>query len=302
MHATLRFRACNGGAQARCADSRLSVTLTPMNRTTLTLALASAVALTLSLDAQTRRPAAARPSPAKPTAAATPKTERPVPFRAGEVLTYDVSWSSYVTAGTATFTVKEKKPSFGSTAYYVIAEGKPTPLLSKLYSIYYKADSLLDAYSLLPQRGSVYSDENGRKRIKTTSFNQGAKSATYEVQTATLVKKPVSIAPFTQDALSAIYVLRAIPLKPGGSMAMPVSDSGKMYKVQVKVGSVEPVKTALGTINAVRVSPTITDMAGKPQNTRGLALWISDDARRLPVKMQAEVAVGSFNLTLREAR
>ena len=88
MRATHRFRACNGGAQARCADSRLSVTLTPMNRTTLTLALASAVALTLSLDAQTRRPAAARPSPAKPTAAATPKTERPVPFRAGEVLRY----------------------------------------------------------------------------------------------------------------------------------------------------------------------------------------------------------------------
>lgn len=268
-----------------------------MNRTTLTLALASALALTLTLDAQTRRPVPARP--ATPAAA---KSERPVPFRAGEVLNYDVSWSSYVTAGTATFTVREKKPSYGSTAYYVVAEGRPTALLSKLYALYYKADSLLDAYSLLPQRGSVFSDEGGRRRTKTTSFNQGARAATYEVQTATLVKRPITLAPFTQDALSAIYVLRAIPLKPGASLSMPVTDSGKMYKVNVRVGSVEPVKTGLGTVNAYRITPTITDMQGRPESTRGLALWISDDARRLPVKMQAEVAVGSFNLTLRDAR
>ena len=30
------------------------------------------------------------------------RIERPVPFKVGETLTYDVSWSSYITAGTAT--------------------------------------------------------------------------------------------------------------------------------------------------------------------------------------------------------
>ena len=199
------------------------------------------LALTLALDAQTTRPAppASRATPGAPAA----KAERAVPFRAGEVLTYDVSWSSYLTAGIVTLSVREKKASYGSTAYYMVAEGRPTPLLSKLYTLYYKADSLLDAYSLLPQRGSVFSDEGGRRRTKTTSFNQGARAATYELQTATLVKKPVTLAPFTQDALSVIYVLRAIPLKPGGSVSIPVTDSGKMYKVQVRVGNVEPVKT-----------------------------------------------------------
>ena len=271
-----------------------------MNRTLLSLILAPVLALTLALDAQTTRPAppASRATPGAPAA----KAERAVPFRAGEVLTYDVSWSSYLTAGIVTMSVREKKASYGSTAYYMVAEGRPTPLLSKLYTLYYKADSLLDAYSLLPQRGSVFSDEGGRRRTKTTSFNQGARAATYELQTATLVKKPVTLAPFTQDALSVIYVLRAIPLKPGGSVSIPVTDSGKMYKVQVRVGNVEPVKTGIGTVNAYRITPTVTDMQGKPESTRGLAIWISDDARRLPVRMQAEVAVGNFNLTLRDAR
>ena len=100
----------------------------------------------------------AKPAPA-------PKRELAVPFAAGEALTYDISWSTFLTAGSATVSVKEKKPSYGSTAYYIVAEGRPTPLLSKLYALYYKADTLLDVYTLLPQRGSIYSDENGRKRL-----------------------------------------------------------------------------------------------------------------------------------------
>src|SRR5712664_3774227 len=95
------------------------------------------------------------------------RTERAVPFKVGETLTYDVSWSAYLTAGTAVATVKEKKPSFNSTAYYVVAEGRPTPLVSKVYSLYYKMDSLIDSYTLLPQRGSIYSDEGKRHRFRT---------------------------------------------------------------------------------------------------------------------------------------
>lgn len=259
-----------------------------------------ALAVLVPLAAQTRpatRPGAK--APARPAGAA--RAERPVPFRVGETLAYDVSWSSYLTAGTATVTVREKRPSFGSSAYYIVAEGRPTPLLSKLYTLYYKADTLLDAYSLLPQRGSVYSEEGRDRRTKTVSFNQGARTAVYEVQTATHVRRDMKLPPYSQDALSAIYVLRAIPLKPGASITMPVSDSGRSYKVQVTVGQAESVRSGIGTVNAWRVTPTIYDERGKPTG-RAMAMWISDDARRLPVKLQAELAVGSFQLTLREAR
>jgi hypothetical protein len=226
------------------------------------------------------------------------RKEMPVPFRPGETLVYDVGWSSFVTAGTATVTVKEKKPSYGSTAYYIVAEGRPTPLLSKMYTLYYKADTLLDAYSLLPQRGSLYSEEGTRHRMKTTVFNQTAKKASYEVQTRTLVKKDLAVPGFTQDALSAVYVLRSIPFKAGEKFNMPVSDNGNIYRVQMQVGASDPLQTPLGTINALRVVPVISG----PDKTspRGLALWISEDARRLPLKMEAQLLVGKFTITLRQ--
>ena len=130
-----------------------------MNRVAL---LAICLLLSAPVAAQSKRPAPkTTPAPAKSTAAAAPKTAAPkkemaVPFKAGEVLEFDVGWSSYLTAGNATVSVQEKKPSFNSVAYYIVAEGRPTPLLSKLYTLYYKADTLLDVYSLLPQRGSLY--------------------------------------------------------------------------------------------------------------------------------------------------
>jgi hypothetical protein len=233
------------------------------------------------------------PSAAKP---APPRAELKVPFAVGETLTYDVSWSSYLTAGSATLNVLEKKPSFGSVAYYIVAEGHPTPLLSRFYDLYYKADSLLDVYTLLPQRGSIFSREGKRQRNRITMFDQAAHRATYEVQTRTTVKTTTSIPPRTQDVLGAIYLLRTVPLSAGRRFSVPVCDNGQSFSVQISVAPPEPVDTGIGQINAWRITPTVPAENGAP---RSFVLWISSDVRRLPVKIQAQLPVGYFDFTLR---
>ncbi len=242
------------------------------------------------------KPPARKPAPAAAKAAPAPRKERTVPFAVGEALTYDVSWSTFLTAGTATLSVLEKKPSFGSTAYYVAAEGNPTGVVAKLYDLYYKTDSLVDAYTLLPQRASVFSRERGRQRMKTTMFNHQVNTAKYEVKTATLVTKDLRIAPYSQDPLGAIYVLRALALKAGDKFAVPICDAGETYSVQVSVAAPEMVKSGIGQVRAWKITPTLPAQQGT--GARRLTLWLSDDARRLPVKMQAQLAVGSFDLTL----
>ena len=264
------------------------------------LAFVTLASFTLNAQRATKKPAAAAAKPAAKTAAA-PRTERPVPFALGETLSYDVSWSSYLTAGTATTTVKEKKPSFGSTAYYIVAEGRPTTLLSKLYSVYYKIDTLIDSFTLLPQRGSVYSEEGKRRRFKASQFDRAAKKVLFEYKADTTVKDAFATSPVTQDALSAIYVLRAIPLKAGDKMTMPVTDNGINYKVQFDVGAAEKVRTPMGEQSALKVRLSVFDDKNAAVG-KNVAIWISEDARHLPVKLQADLPVGSFNLLLREAK
>ncbi len=286
--------------------SRTPVVVSGFSRTSLVVSGFSRTPVVVSGFSRTgaaqARPQKPAPKPAPKAAAkpAAPRREQAVPFKTGETLTYDVGWSSYVTAGTATITVVEKKPSYGSVAYYVAAEGRPTPLLSKLYTLYYKADTLLDVYSLLPQRGSLYSEEGNRHRMKTTTFQQSAKKARYEVQTRTLVTKDMAIPAYTQDALSALYVLRSIPLKPGDKFNMPVCDNGNVYRVQMTIGGVEQIKTGIGTIDGIRVTPLITGVKGETPS-RGMAIWFSNDARRIPLRIEAQLLVGKFTLVLRQA-
>lgn len=239
------------------------------------------------------------PAPTGPTRPTGP--EKVVPFRPGEALTYDVSWSEYLTAGSATLTVRDKRASFGSTAYYLIAEGRPTTLMAKLYSIYYKVDTLVDAYTLLPQRGSVFSQESGRQRMKETRFDQTRRTATFQMKTATTMVQDQTLPGPTHDGLSALTAMRTLTLAPGASSSFAVSDSGYLYRVTLNVTGKESVQTGIGSVPAWKIVPAIRDGKGQPVG-RGLAVWISDDARRLPLKIQAQLPVGSFVLTLKDAR
>jgi hypothetical protein len=263
----------------------------------LTLVLSSVAALPRSVLLPPRSSVDAQPLIA---AAPPAQTERPVPFKVGETLEYDVSWSSILVAGTATLKVQDKRASYGSTAYYIYAEGRPTPLVARLYSLYYKADALLDVYTLLPQRAAQYSDENGQQRMKVTLFDQARRSADYEVRTATLVKKRLTLSQGTHDLVSLLFLIRASPLLDGGRITVPVTDSGELYTVRMMIGARAPIRTPAGTFNAWRLVPLATDSEGQ-QVDNNIVIWMSDDARRLPVKLEAELPVGTFVLVLRSA-
>jgi len=192
-----------------------------------------------------------------------PAPDRPVPFAPGEMLTYDVSWSNYVSAGTATLSVKERRTlPDGRPAYYVVAEAKPAWLVEKLHHFYYKVDSLLSTRTLLPLQASMYSDEQGRIRLKTTTF----------------------VNPTTVD----------VDLK----SAIPVVDGSSAYTLVVRRAVRETVATPIGSLSAWRVEPTLKDAGGESATARHLVLWVSDDARRLPLRFDASLAIGSVRLTL----
>jgi hypothetical protein len=236
------------------------------------------------------------------TSTPTAQADLPVPFKPGEALTYDVSWTTFLTAGQATLSVKERRAAgAGRAQYYLVAEGQPSSMLQKLYHLYYKAESMMDTRTLRPATATLYSDENGRKRYKTTTF-RGNGTADYVIKTATSATTTVKVDATAQDPLGAIYVLRALPLKPGQApFTIPVTDSGKAYRLRVTVGGRESVKTGIGTLPAIKLTLNASEANGKAAEASNLTLWLSDDARRLPLKFTAGLAVGSFQLTLAKA-
>ena len=89
-------------------------------------------------------------------------------------------------------------------------------------------------YTLLPQRGSSYSEEGERHRLRTTQVDREAKKVFFESKTDTTVKADFPTSAVAQDALSAIYVLRAIPIKAGDRMTCRSATMGSTTRQSLR--------------------------------------------------------------------
>jgi hypothetical protein len=234
-------------------------------------------------------------------AGAAPGRDAAVPFKVGERLTYDVTWSTFLVAGAAYATVAARQDGPDGPSYHLIADGRPIPLLQRLYNVYYKMESMLDTVTLLPQRMSLLSEESGGRRLAATRFDRTQRKAFFELDDAgTPLKSEFDVPQQIQDGLSAIYVLRAMNFKTGDRISLPVTDDGTVYTVQAEPAALEQVRVPLGAMEAWRVNVSVLDASGQPA-IGDAAVWYSTDARRLPIKLQGKLPVGHFVLVLREA-
>jgi hypothetical protein len=71
---------------------------------------------------------------------------------------------------------------------------------------------------------------------------------------------------------------------------MPIFTGSKLFKGLARVEGRGKVETPLGERNAVRVSLR-TEFSGK-LTARELRMWFSDDAAHVPMRMEADFALG----------
>jgi len=99
------------------------------------------------------------------------------------------------------------------------------------------------------------------------------------------------------DLLSAVYFVRTKDLKEGNTITLPVTDVGQVYMIDVVPGKREEVVVEAGKFRSVQLDLKIFD--GKYIRRSGqLLVWLSDDAKRLPVKARLKSSGTTVNITL----
>jgi len=107
----------------------------------------------------------------------------------------------------------------------------------------------------------------------------------------------LEVPPGTLDFVALVFRLRVLPLAVGTTHEFPVLSGRKVTTVTTEVLAREQVKTRAGTFDAWKVKvPTGFD--GKFQEKNPTFLWLSDDARRLVVRISTDFAVGRGNADL----
>jgi hypothetical protein len=101
-----------------------------------------------------------------------------------------------------------------------------------------------------------------------------------------------------QDALSSLYYVRTRDdFINGKEIVVDVHDGDKTYAVEVHVMDKEQVKTPAGKFDTIKVK-TYPKYEGVFMHKGEIYMWLTDDARKIPVLMKSEISIGSIMATL----
>ena len=211
------------------------------------------------------------------------------PFAAGERLTYELSWAG-IKAGTAVMMVEAAEPVDQHPLLKLLTTATSSRFVTRFYPVNNRVESWIDADTLIPQRMNFQRREGKRKNDFQYVFRQaeGKVTAVKDGQAS-----EVDIAKGTQDTISCLYFVRSnLPLVPGTSAVLNVHHDKKNYKLEVRVEGIDQLKGRWGKQEAVRLL-VVMPFQGIFLNEGNVRVWLSNDARRVPLLMKAKVIIGS---------
>jgi hypothetical protein len=117
-----------------------------------------------------------------------------------------------------------------------------------------------------------------------------------EVEDKKVPEKTFDLPPCVLDVLSALFVTRVRGVPEKEPLRLPVFDNGKSYVLEVRFLGRERLNlpAPLGKqVPTIVVEPVLAEGTGLFVKEGRLKVWLTDDARRIPVRLRSKVAIGS---------
>jgi len=223
--------------------------------------------------------------------------EKPVAFKSGESLRYKMSYSGFLRAGTAVLEVDEKELN-GNKVFHTKGSGWTSGMIKWFFQVDDKYESYFDKDTVKPYVFKRKINEGGYKKHRITSFDYVSNKA--YTQDFTL-QKDTTVAFFNvQDMLSSFYYLRnrnVKNMKKGEEIAIDMFMDSQVYPFKLRFLGREVLKTKFGKVKTMIFQPLVqSGRVFKAQES--VKLWITDDANKIPIKMKADLSVGSLRAEL----
>ena len=179
-------------------------------------------------------------------------------------------------------------------------------LLRKLFGLRFRQriESRVDPGTFAVLQTTKLDEQGDRRRTSEAVFDRAAGKVVWTERdpndpskTPRVISSDFSGA--VQDLASVFYFLRTQPLAPGKSFEITVSDSGRVYRIPMKVVEKIQMKSVLGKVSVLRVEPEIFG-EGRLLRGRGkLSIWFTDDARHIPVRAHITNEMGTLDIKLK---
>jgi len=217
--------------------------------------------------------------------------------------TYHFGWSGF-TAGTGDM-------HFSKTVdkrFQLEATGRTIGLVRALWKLDASYDGLVDAETLRPIESKQTEIYRKKKLITDLTFtNSGVTRARTEGPGAgTTTTRPFDF-PSLFDLHSALLYLRSQPLSDRSVYRIVVYPATSAYLTTVTVLAHERVFVRAGTYNAIKIDLQLKRLGKKLElephrKFRRATIWISDDENRIPLRIEAQIFVGTVFAELQAVR
>lgn len=234
-------------------------------------------------------------------------TARNTAFTFGEVLNFQVSYGWFNLAE-AKMIVAEKPLQEGDRVYYKIdAFGQTTGAASIFGRVNDNWGTHLDTGSLLPSMSYRHIEEGKYRKHEKVYFDQTkklAKMELYDRENKNLKEvKEFTLPGQVQDLVSGFYLLRTMNLsnlRKGQEILITGFFDKEIYNLNLIYEGTEQIETSLGKKETYIFSPRM------PKNKlfRGeypVKVWVTKDQNKIPVKIKANLFVGSLNIDIASA-
>lgn len=213
-------------------------------------------------------------------------------LQVGERLVFSVRYGP-IRAGTATIGVEGVAVVDGDSCYHVVTTAESNDFFSTFFYVRDRVESYIAMQDLRPRRFSKYLLEGNYSSEQIVDFDPQTNLAVYRDGDV------VEVLPGTHDVLSAFFDVRCRKLDVGDEVLLDCHADGKNYPLKTKVLRRERVDVPAGEFDCLVVEPVLRT-PGLFQHEGNLAIWLTDDARRIPVKMSSNLPIGSISVVLTE--
>jgi hypothetical protein len=168
-----------------------------------------------------------------------------------------------------------------------------------------RVESTVEPGTFTVQKSTILDESGKRVRTTETTFDRskGVMTWTSRDPNNPSAEPRHAVADFTgqlQDVLSAIYFIRTQPLEIGKTFDVFIGDGGRVYTIPVKVVEKKRMKTILGRVDVLHVQPELFGKDRLIDDEKGeFTIWITDDARHIPVGGRVKTDYGTFDIKLK---
>lgn len=226
-------------------------------------------------------------------------------FSVGEQIEYRVHYGM-MTAGEATMRIDKDLYYFHNRPCYKIEVlGKSVGVFDMILRIRDVWGTYVDTTALLPHSFYRKIEEGKYRKHEITNFDH-AKDIAHVIEYNYKTKKVKKTTDYpvpnnVQDMVSGYYYMRTInfkDLKPGALISLPGFFEDKAYELKVRFLGRETLKTKVGNIQSIVISPIMPENSlFKGENS--IKAWLSDDSNKIPLKIQAELFVGAVEIDIK---